>query len=532
MPDLIVTAFSVDGDKTVPPQLSPQNFVSFEQGYTTDYEEPLNAGNPNAKPVERPIQNYLFYVTTDNISFLQQHGYCIWYNTMPGGYGVNDKVVRQNNDGSWLPFRSLVSSNITDPLVNSASWEFDYSVTAINAAIPMPSGGSIGASTPLITSSIDLNFVSIGTFEIVTDAVAQSCSNIPAQIGSTAQAGLLETITWTFNSVNYSVQRYTTRTGTTASRGSINGTWSPWVLSASSYGRCDGVLNYNATATLTASAGGNVVIWSGAASGSLTMPIKSSLITNQFIWFYNKGATSITISTQGSDILNAEGVNLTSLILQPGDSMQVVSPSVANTYYIIGGTILLSYSTTRGTLAPLGDNSLRLATTSFVQRDSVNTVYPVGIAIFFAQNKNPNSLFPGTSWVYTGENKTIRTGLQNGSDVNTSGGSDTQSLNSSNLPPHNHTGSGTTSGENVAHVHGVSAHIGIVGTLTDLGNVGADNTNSYPTAVIDQTINVSTGSESTGHEHTYSFTTSSTGSSSPFSVVNSYIKLMCWYRSA
>jgi len=38
----------------------------------------------------------------------------------------------------------------------------------------------------------------------------------------------------------------------------------------------------------------------------------------------------------------------------------------------------------------------------------VEAVYPVGIVAWFAQNKNPNVLFPGTTWKYIGENKTIR----------------------------------------------------------------------------------------------------------------------------
>ncbi len=53
----------------------------------------------------------------------------------------------------------------------------------------------------------------------------------------------------------------------------------------------------------------------------------------------------------------------------------------------------------------------------------IDSVYPVGAVLFFAQNKNPNTLFPGTVWNYIGENKTIRLGLQNGSDVLGTGGS-------------------------------------------------------------------------------------------------------------
>jgi hypothetical protein len=376
MPDLIPTAFSIDGDKTVPPQLSPQNFVSFEEGYTTDYELPLNTGNPNAKPVERTIQNYLFYVTTDNISFLQQHGYCIWYASMPGGYGINDKVVRQNNAGTWLPFRSLIAANISDPLVNSVNWEFDYSITAINAAIPMPSGGAIGASSSLITTATNLNSLPLGTFEIASDAIAASCANIPIALGSTAQAGMIETMQWSFNSVNYSIQRYVSRTGITANRGSINGSFSSWILAATSYGRSDGNITLSSSTVLTAIAGGNTIIWTGS-TGTITLPVKSSLIANQFLWFNNNGSGAINIVTQGADVISSESGNITIFLLQPGDSLQLTALPSNNLYAAIGGTSLLQISKTLTSQPPFSDNSQRIATTSFVKQftGNANGVY-------------------------------------------------------------------------------------------------------------------------------------------------------------
>ncbi|WP_422387656.1 tail fiber protein [Erwinia aphidicola] len=78
-------------------------------------------------------------------------------------------------------------------------------------------------------------------------------------------------------------------------------------------------------------------------------------------------------------------------------------------------------------------------------RNYLNELYPIGIVLWFAQNKNPNTLFPGTTWSYIGENKTIRLGSQNGSDVMTSGGADTITLAAANIPAHSHTFSATTS---------------------------------------------------------------------------------------
>lgn len=65
--------------------------------------------------------------------------------------------------------------------------------------------------------------------------------------------------------------------------------------------------------------------------------------------------------------------------------------------------------------------------------------YPIGSVIFFAQNRDPNELFPGTQWAYIGENKTIRLGSKSGSDVMETGGNDSIKLSASQLPSHNHT---------------------------------------------------------------------------------------------
>ncbi|WP_249031626.1 phage baseplate protein [Tenebrionicola larvae] len=75
----------------------------------------------------------------------------------------------------------------------------------------------------------------------------------------------------------------------------------------------------------------------------------------------------------------------------------------------------------------------------------IDTLYPVGIVTWFAQNKNPNTLFPGTTWKYIGENKTIRLAAANGADVMMTGGADSVRLAVGNLPAHGHTFSANTS---------------------------------------------------------------------------------------
>ncbi|HBV3929163.1 TPA: phage tail protein, partial [Klebsiella quasipneumoniae] len=67
-------------------------------------------------------------------------------------------------------------------------------------------------------------------------------------------------------------------------------------------------------------------------------------------------------------------------------------------------------------------------------RSSWELENPVGTVKFYAQNIDPNERYPWSRWVYTGENKTIRVGKADGSDVATTGGSDTVTIERANLP--------------------------------------------------------------------------------------------------
>ncbi len=76
---------------------------------------------------------------------------------------------------------------------------------------------------------------------------------------------------------------------------------------------------------------------------------------------------------------------------------------------------------------------------------NIDTIYPVDVVIWFAQNKNPDNLFPGTQWSYIGENKTIRLAKSSGNNVLSSGGSDSITLTTAHLPVHSHSFSGSAS---------------------------------------------------------------------------------------
>lgn len=195
---------------------------------------------------------------------------------------------------------------------------------------------------------------------------------------------------------------------------------------------------------------------------------------------------------------------------------------------------------------------------------SVDSIYPVGIVTFFAENKNPNALFPGTTWKYIGENKTIRLGKQDGSDILTTGGADSVTLAVGNIPGHGHTFSATTSSFDYstktsnstgAHTHSVSGTAASAGDhahkIPSAHGTGAGNAYVEGPLAADEvptrnagahTHTVSGTAASSGahthtvaigaHTHTVSGTTANTGTGTAFAVTNSFVKLMGWYRSA
>lgn len=210
----------------------------------------------------------------------------------------------------------------------------------------------------------------------------------------------------------------------------------------------------------------------------------------------------------------------------------------------------------------------------------LNKIYPVGIVTWFNSNVNPNTALPGLTWTYlnNGVGRTIRIAAANGSDVATTGGSDSVTLAVGNLPSHTHSFSATTSsfdygtkGTNSigGHTHSVSGttsaagnhahHLGLL--LVNGGDALYGYTtvgNSLPRTLdwLDRRDNKFPNTNTTGnHTHTWSGTTSgagghshsvgigahrhtvsgntgSTGSGSAFSVTNQFYKLMAWVRTA
>ena len=211
--------------------------------------------------------------------------------------------------------------------------------------------------------------------------------------------------------------------------------------------------------------------------------------------------------------------------------------------------------------------------TAISDSTDLNKIYPVGIVTWFNSNVDPNTALPGLTWTYlnNGVGRTIRIAAANGSDVATTGGSDSVTLSVGNLPSHTHSFSATTSSFDYgtkrtdgqgAHdhdrgnmeIHGdfgffrsdgsfytASGAFAISGSQASRGFTGSNFT--YGTPVNFYASRTWTGRTSWvgahthgvgigAHSHTVSGNTGVTGSGSAFSVTNQFYKLMAWVRTA
>ncbi|EPC3763719.1 phage tail protein [Klebsiella michiganensis] len=163
---------------------------------------------------------------------------------------------------------------------------------------------------------------------------------------------------------------------------------------------------------------------------------------------------------------------------------------------------------------------------------------PVGTVKFYAQNVNPNERYPWSEWVYTGENKTIRVGRADGSDVATTGGSDTVTIERANLPAVQIDVTGETSEQSEQKLTttrgGIHNHGGVAGK-EDPWEIGGDVRQLFNPKELGVTDDAGEHDHEVTvppHKHTTSGKTANLGDGKSFSVVEAHTLLMCWARVA
>lgn len=163
---------------------------------------------------------------------------------------------------------------------------------------------------------------------------------------------------------------------------------------------------------------------------------------------------------------------------------------------------------------------------------------PVGTVKFYAQNVDPNERYPWTEWIYTGEDKTIRIGKASGANVGKTGGSDTVTLQQTNLPAVQIDVSGETSEQEEQKLTttrgGIHHHGGVAGK-DDPWEIGGDVQQLFNPKELGVTDDAGEHDHEVTvppHKHTTTGKTAQLGEGKSFSVVEAHTLLMCWSRVA
>ena len=178
---------------------------------------------------------------------------------------------------------------------------------------------------------------------------------------------------------------------------------------------------------------------------------------------------------------------------------------------------------------------------------NLDRVYPVGSIYLSVSNTSPNELFGGV-WEKFSEGKML-IGASDKYPLNSSGGREQITLTTDNLPAHNHTASTNTIG-NHNHNRGnmeIYGYADLGGVYSASGgnafrvsfNGGNARGASHYQATNDQKARIElfasrnwTGTTNTTGNHSHTVTVNNTGSSKPFSIMNPYIAVNIWRRTA
>ena len=213
--------------------------------------------------------------------------------------------------------------------------------------------------------------------------------------------------------------------------------------------------------------------------------------------------------------------------LLTGDANKIVKGTeIDNEFNAISGAITskadIASPTFTGTpaapTAASGTNTTQLATTAFVTA-ALQAVYPVGsIYINASSATNPATLLGFGTWTAFGAGR-VMVGLD-AADALFDTAEETGGSKDAVVVSHTHTFSGTTGNDSPDHTHNTHGAYG--GGGNPGGSLNINNPGGQDLA---------TSGASTRHQHSFSGTTASTGSSGTNANVQPYITVRMWKRT-
>jgi hypothetical protein len=114
------------------------------------------------------------------------------------------------------------------------------------------------------------------------------------------------------------------------------------VFAAVSGAPVSGFFAYSGSTTLTSQVAGAAVQANGSGAITFTMPVGASMPVAETTTFFNDTTGTVTIATQGSDIIWA-GSNVQPVVLQKGDSLVLMARGTTE-YDVVGGSAALQFS--------------------------------------------------------------------------------------------------------------------------------------------------------------------------------------------
>ncbi|WP_321157711.1 phage tail protein [Providencia stuartii] len=465
--------FATQGDRNaIPDAVQGDGSVSYTQGYSYDYERDQQT-DPAAKDIEREKMNALFHDITGAIGELQSYGIPLW--AVEGKpYPIRSVVYHKNK--TW---QSKIENNNVEPAAGAAWQELKADLTAGDIQVynktesdkrfqPLGNYQTAGYSYSKAESDTHFqpkgNYAPAGNYAVKGESYTKAEGDTRYQPkGSYQPSGDYATNTVLKNGLDGKFDKAGGKvTGTLDVEGYLTGRKGR--VSSASDGKLiqlktdsgvpmilSSIDNVNFPAHALQNKSGTLMHHGDYGFGGSGEVL--SMNEQEMISYYKSRDRVSHIFRNSAPATPYHFTYAATFFCKAGDTYTAISADYSGKgVRAIGGNsnkfFEYNFWTDRNTTkdangflstgsktALITDNIAQTtgtSTTSVMSQKAVtdalqnavnlNTIYPVGIVVWFAQNKNPNTLFPGTKWQYIGENKTIRLANSNGDNVLKTGG--------------------------------------------------------------------------------------------------------------